>query len=355
MTNVQLENLIQQLSASSDEILSVEINHVFNYLSHAYPLKVTSFSVNRNSQDQVLYQILQSQSEYLFTQKFKNQTLYFKFSIDKGLDVKESENILRIVAIHLNGRLNQYFEKEQIEDLLLNQHEEHFAFLKMFCHDLANPLSILKMSLEFIEEADSENQFTSILKRMIKSTNSIHELIQSVRELNTLQSRMKTLQVEPLSLKEVFKECKGKFQSALDEKNLELTLNLPKNEDVHFLADRQTFLNYILNNLISNAIKYSHPSSSIEIVGERIADQLVLNVVDHGIGMNDQQLAKIFKFDKNLQRLGTNGETGHGFGLQFCKYAVKLHGFQFQISSQESKSEETLGGTTISLTIPLSA
>lgn len=352
-----IKKLQEILEKAQNESLSAELNFIFNESAQHLPFAINSFSVSRSNSAQEkaseFYRILQKTSNYQYRKSFKNQTLYFEY--DSQNVQEEASLLIDLLALYLNERVEHFYEKEKIEEYLKDQNEEHAALLRMFCHDLVNPLSILNMSLEFMEDTDEDKKFTSIFNRMKKSSESLQHIIQSIRDLNALQGRRKNLILETLSLNEIFEECKKGFQAQLQEKQIQLTLKLPDDKDVQFLADRQTFLNYVFNNLISNAIKFSRDHSRVEIAAEKIADQLILSIVDHGIGMNDQQLAKIFKFDKAVQRLGTHGESGNGFGLQFCRYALKLHGFKLQISSQESKTEELPGGTTIKLTIPTSA
>lgn len=354
-----IKNLQNVFEKAQNESLSAELNCIFNESARHLPLAISAFIILRQGQTTEFYRLLQKKSELRYSKNFKNQTLIFEYDIktEKENQATEIETtlLLDLVALYLNERVDHYFEKEAIEDFLKDQNEESAALIRMFCHDLVNPLSILNMSMEFLEDADEDKKFSSILNRMKKSSEALFNIIQSIRELNSLQGRRKNLTLEMLSLNDIFEECKKSFQDELNKKQIQLTLKLPQDKDVHFLADRQTFLNYIFNNLISNAIKFSRDHSRVELAAEKIADQLVLSIVDHGIGMNDQQLAKIFKFDKAIQRLGTHGEAGHGFGLQFCRYALKLHGFKLQISSQESKTDDVPGGTTVKLTIPLSA
>lgn len=354
-----IKNLQNIFEKAQNESLSVELNYIFNESVRQLPVAISAFTILRQQKTTEFYRLLQKKSDYHYSKCFKNQTLNFEYDIklDHGHRASDAEAglLLDLIALYLNERIDHYYEKESIEEFLKDQNEENAALIRMFCHDLVNPLSILNMSMEFLEDADEEKKFSSIINRMKKSSEALFNIIQSIRELNALQGRRKNLVLEMLSLNDIFEECKKNFQDELDKKQIQLTLKLPQDKDVHFLADRQTFLNYVFNNLISNAIKFSRDHSRVELAAEKITDQLVLSIVDHGIGMNDQQLAKIFKFDKAIQRLGTHGEAGHGFGLQFCRYALKLHGFKLQISSQESKTEDLPGGTTVKLTIPLSA
>lgn len=357
MINKFIHQLQEILASAPQDNLSNELSYIFQESQKTLPFEIISLSIIDNNLPAPsavdFYRVLNKNCDHKLEKQFKDKNIVIEY---KFLGNKEDATLLvEILALYLNQKLESFLEKQKLEDLLKNQNEENSALVKMFCHDLVNPLSILNMSLEFLEDSEVNIQYANILSRMKKSSESLQYTIQSFRELNALQNKNKNLFLEKLSLVAIFNECKKNFQPTLDAKNITLKLKLPNQNDVEFFADRQTFLNYIFNNLISNAIKFSKENSTVEIVAEKESNQIYLSIVDHGLGMNNQQINNIFKFDKSVQRLGTHGEAGSGFGLQFCRYALNLHGFKLQISSKEKDSTQSESGTTFKLTIPISA
>ncbi len=346
-----------------NELLSLERSDHFdknlyvflNQLEQNLSIVITHYSLEKDNQIFNFYTHSKCRSLITYKKLINKNKIVFEYSTPENMNSKTTYALLDYIAIILNEWSELFLLKENYENILRDQKEERSSLLSMFCHDLANPLSIINMSIEFIEDADIKNQFTPITNRIKKSGESILNIIKSIRELNALKSGKKILHLEPISLNQVFIEFKEKYKQNILDKNITLILSTPNAKDIEFIADRHTFINYVLNNLISNSLKYSRENSKIEILAKKNNEKIDISIIDYGIGMSEQQVTRIFKFDKTQQRLGTHGETGEGIGLQFCRYALLLHGFKLHIASQQSNDEKENGGTTVTLTIPMSA
>ena len=109
-------------------------------------------------------------------------------------------------------------------------------------------------------------------------------------------------------------------------------------------------LHQVLNNLISNSIKFSHPGSSIDItVTEEAGDLTHIAVRDYGVGMNEELLAKIFDTGEPTSHVGTAGEKGTGFGMPVVKSYMKLYGGDIKIKSWPETQYPENCGTEITL------
>lgn len=97
----------------------------------------------------------------------------------------------------------------------------------------------------------------------------------------------------------------------------------------------------IKRNLICNSIKFSHREDNIKISGKVADSDVVISVTDQGIGRTEEIKNELFKFGKIPPRLGTENESGSGFGLNICKKMVENQNGQLEIISQPDK------GTTV--------
>ncbi|HRX76316.1 MAG TPA: ATP-binding protein [Candidatus Cloacimonadota bacterium] len=93
-------------------------------------------------------------------------------------------------------------------------------------------------------------------------------------------------------------------------------------------------LSSILRNLISNALKYSYPKSSIQITLKKLDGQAEISVVDNGVGISRRHLQKIFRIDNDLRQYGTANEAGSGLGLILVKNFAELIGAEIQVESK---------------------
>ena len=81
----------------------------------------------------------------------------------------------------------------------------------------------------------------------------------------------------------------------------------------------------VLRNLISNAIKFTHPGGKIELKVEKTEKDLLVTVSDNGIGIEKKELAKLFRIDESYSLPGTHNEKGTGLGLVLCKEFIDKH------------------------------
>ncbi len=121
------------------------------------------------------------------------------------------------------------------------------------------------------------------------------------------------------------------------------------NENRFVLADAKILANHVFNNLISNAIKFSYPDSSIVVTVHRQGDRITIQVTDRGIGMPPELVASLFDLDAKTTRPGTDGEPGTGFGMRTVKSFMDLFGGQIEISSTPESLRPNDHGTTVGI------
>jgi signal transduction histidine kinase len=110
-------------------------------------------------------------------------------------------------------------------------------------------------------------------------------------------------------------------------------------EDTIVMAD-SNMLSTILRNLCTNAVKFTNQGGVIKIIGEKQGDEVLISVVDNGIGMNDETQARLFKIGTNISTNGTANEKGTGLGLILCKEFVERHGSRIKIESEPGKGSK---------------
>jgi signal transduction histidine kinase len=104
-----------------------------------------------------------------------------------------------------------------------------------------------------------------------------------------------------------------------------------------------------MNNLISNAIKYTYPGGRVRVYCEAQSELIVTHVEDTGQGLNEKDLRDIFSSFKKLSARPTAGESSTGFGLAIVKKIVELHHGKVWVESEHGK------GSTFSFSLPVVA
>ncbi len=245
-------------------------------------------------------------------------------------------------------------KKKQLEFInftnqkLLELNATKDKFFTIMAHDLKSPFnSILGFSDLLIRNYQkySPEQIQDMLDIIRKAGTGAYSLLENL----LVWSRSQTGQIEfkPNSyhLKSIFTELIGALEPAWQKKNIKISFRL--NKDIFIFTDLN-MMNTILRNLVSNAIKYSHENSEIEIVGEETDKFVEILVKDFGVGISADNCQKLFRIESKLPSTpGTNNETGTGLGLILCKEFVERHGGQIWVESEVGRSSE------FKFTIPL--
>jgi signal transduction histidine kinase len=105
-------------------------------------------------------------------------------------------------------------------------------------------------------------------------------------------------------------------------------------------------LEIILQNLVSNAMKYSYPGGSITISGQMNGDEAALTIADRGTGIEADDLPKLFRLDARFSKEGTDGEKGTGLGLILCQALMEKNHGTLDLESEIGR------GTTVTIKTP---
>jgi signal transduction histidine kinase len=117
-------------------------------------------------------------------------------------------------------------------------------------------------------------------------------------------------------------------------------------DNLIFITADRNMLSTIIRNLVSNAIKFTFRGGKITLSSKNINQSIEFSVSDTGVGIEPDNLSKIFSIDKNKSSRGTADEAGTGLGLILCKEMVEKHGGKIWVESEVGK------GSTFSFTIP---
>jgi signal transduction histidine kinase len=259
----------------------------------------------------------------------------------------ELEAIIEERTKHLESALLEIKAKEQLLEL---RYRQNVNLLKLISHDLANPLQILGMSVEALSDR-CPPELLKLVDRMKRSTDTMTQILYLVRELQAFDSGKKELKLESVSIDNVIENSQFIFQDKLKEKNIILEYvneNINQNES-YVCAEKVSLSNNVFNNLISNAIKFSKPNSKINITSVQKDDQIIVKIIDHGIGIPADILPNIFAYDKETSRPGTMGEKGTGFGMPLVKLFLDLYGVKVVVKSQELNELTNDHGTSFEL------
>ena len=201
-----------------------------------------------------------------------------------------------------------FYNKAQLLKKLKKERSDKNKLLTLLFHDLGRSTSLLS---GYIELGEGKNLPLKSLNQIHKVSNQIKRTLNEAKKLDT--NKIKTKEEENIYIRELFIDLINRFQLLAKKKDISFVIQCPKN--AYIKGNRQYLEIHILDNIISNAIKFSNITN--QIVLKYIIDTKTIQVIDNGIGIN-----KDFK-----SRLGTNQEEGSGVGLEIVREYCKLSNY----------------------------
>lgn len=237
-------------------------------------------------------------------------------------------------------------EKTRLQDHLQATLNEKRNLLRILSHDVGNSISIVEMALPRIrKELPSDHVAMSRLERAFQS---MRDLLIEVRKWQAVNDGKQVLELDRHDLDAIIRKSIAEFEESLAEKGLQIVYT---GTEANAVIDPFVMANQVLNNLISNAIKFSRNGETISIQVRDDGADVVIQVSDQGIGIPKELLAKVFSFDQQTSRIGTLGEKGTGFGLPILKTAIEKMGGRIEVTSQEAGSDSGSTGTVFSVVL----
>lgn len=246
------------------------------------------------------------------------------------------------LLLRVQNHLELSFSKKIIEE----QNNERKELLHILCHDLKNPLSAVSSYIKLVQK--NPKLLNDLDKKLLPMVDSGMDIIEMVRKMRVLEDNKSRLALEMIDVKESIDFALSILHNRISEKNIKINNLIPK--DIKILAEKTSFINTIINNLLSNALKFSNLNSEI-IFDYELHDEFVIIIIeDKGIGIPDAILNNIFDLTQPTSRAGTQGEKGTGYGMPLVKKFLGSYGADINIETYCIEKFPDNHGTTIKLT-----
>ena len=238
-------------------------------------------------------------------------------------------------------RMIEKLNREKKEEV----YESKLRFFTNITHEFCTPLPLIYGPCEKILAYPQSDSYIRKYGKMIQqNTEKLNGLILELLEFRRLETGHKVLSIQRLSVSDKLRNIAESFCELAENKNLNYRLDIEP--DIEWNTDISCF-SKIVNNLISNAFKYTPEEGNITI-GLKVENQLLtLNISNSGKGIAKENLAKIFDRYKILDSFEMNGKNSrNGLGLAICKNMVTLLNGEINVSSIQNEI------TTFTVTLP---
>ena len=274
-----------------------------------------------------------------------SQQKEFEEEIKKTMfDLQETRSILEESLFERNQLIEDLTRtKEQLEKI----NSEKDKFFSIIAHDLRSPLSsFVGLTKLMSEEFGSfePDEMKEMIMEMTKSSANVYKLLENLLEWSRLQRGVMKFEPSSVDLSYIIEQNIALQKESANLKNIKLHNLVDKK--CHIEAD-VTMLNTIFRNLLSNAIKFTPRNGEVKIGAYPSEDgnYAVIYVQDTGIGIEKENIDKIFSIEHKVSRPGTEGEPSSGLGLLLCKEFVEKHQGRIWVESEVGK------GTTFYFTL----
>lgn len=255
----------------------------------------------------------------------------------------EQNNVTKLYGIVSDISTKKKAEEDfkQSKEDLIKLNETKDRFLSIVSHDLRTPFSSILGFTDLIlnDETLTDTEIKTYVKFIQESSNSMLALVNSLLDWNRLQSGR--IQFEPVKTDaySIISTAISSLSGAALRKKIQLTSLVPN--DIQIFVDINLILQ-VFNNLISNAIKFTEMSGTITVSvkpSERLRF-LEFSVKDNGVGINPEDMNKLFSIENKFTLPGTSGEKGSGMGLTIVHDIIRKHGGSIWVESEPGKGSD---------------
>ncbi len=226
----------------------------------------------------------------------------------------------------------------------VSEHQEmrkkQTEFVAHIAHELKTPLNVLSMYSESLLTEGMDNA-----DYRVEAVNVIHDeverlstLINNLLAINQYELGGVVAQRKPVRLHELLEDAFQNVAQSRGDKDLEFDLDIPR--EMSLVSIDKDLFRIAINNLLTNAIKYSKPGGKVSLIATDEKDSIKIRIRDEGYGIDPQDQKYIFDkfFRSNAEPI--RNQEGHGLGLSLARQIIRMHHGELSFTSQLDRGSE---------------
>ncbi|MFW6276969.1 MAG: hybrid sensor histidine kinase/response regulator [Bacteroidota bacterium] len=208
----------------------------------------------------------------------------------------------------------------------LNEHlQSKDRFFSIIANDLKNPFQgllglaeLLNNNYDEFDEADKKD----IIRDIDKSAENLYKLLENLLAWSKIQMGKMKYNPESHDLLKLVKNNIDLIKPLADKKNINIINGIKEEITAYYDVN---MIDTVIRNLLNNAIKFTGKNGKIQIEAATESAYVDLTIQDNGVGMSEEDIKRIFKYDDHFSRPGTEDEPGSGLGLILCRDLLELN------------------------------
>ena len=261
-----------------------------------------------------------------------NKTLLEKFD-----EIEKQREDIRLKNLELEGKNGE----------LTNLNHEKNELIGILAHDLRNPISQIIGLVHILERSETplnEDQ-ASLVSKIDQSAQRLISMLNKILDVEALEAKGSSIQLQKSNSQELLNEVIDGMETLALEKRITLVRDFQA-KDICIFVD-PTFFRQVIENVLSNALKYSPSESQVIIRSEEWHKKLAITIQDFGQGISAEELNKLFTKYQQLSSKPTGDEKSTGLGLAIVKKYVEAMNGHVEVRSEVGK------GSSFILTFPI--
>lgn len=219
-------------------------------------------------------------------------------------------------------------------------------FIAIASHELRTPLGVILGYASFLQEGNNHPETRNHADKVMNSALKLRKIIEDLTNLRYLQQNAADLQLMTVSVDQLLSDARFDILTLLEASGQRLQV-VPVDPNLHVNVDRARIA-MALTNVLVNAIEFTPNNDRILVEAVPRSDEVWIRITDHGIGIEEENLERIFDKFYQVENHMTRHHEGLGIGLSICRALVNAHKGRVWA---ESKGLNT--GTTITISLPM--
>jgi signal transduction histidine kinase len=235
----------------------------------------------------------------------------------------------------------QLILSRQARALAEERRQIRFNFISVLAHELKSPLNAVQGYLNILRD-DVPDEDRRMIERSLLRLDGMKKLIFDLLDLTRIESGQKQRVFSGVDLSVLSANCVELFQGEAAERDITIAVDCPAGLSLRADAGE---IEIVLNNLVSNAVKYNRDGGRVDVALRRDGETVTLTVADTGIGLTDTEAAKLFNEFTRIKNEHTVNILGSGLGLSTVKKLANLYGGDATVASVSGE------GSTFTVTL----